>query len=153
MKREPGRLRPGSPACLSPRQAYLQRTSPSCEPPNSLQFRSVFSVPLASRLPLWVSVNLGLFLSGSSPVLQAGAPGSHGGGTASAPLATGPATIVSANISAVSSNAMRLRIGIPLFHPPCLQIHPSLVSIRVVRCSSPPFPLTPAANENRLPPP
>src|SRR5215217_4160558 len=115
MKREPGRLRPGSPTCLSPRQAYLQRTSPSCEPPNSLQFRSVFSVPLASRLPLWVSVNLGLFLSGSSPVLQPGAPGWHGGGAASAPLATGPATIVSANISAVINYAMRFLIFSPPF--------------------------------------
>src|SRR5919112_2213749 len=34
-----------------------------------------------------------------------------------------------------------------------LQLYPSLVSIRVlVLCGSPPFPLTPTANENRLTP-
>src|ERR687890_291697 len=85
---------------LSLRKAYLQRTSPSCDPPNDLQFCSVFSVPGALRLPLWTSVNLGLFLSGSSPDLQPGASGdSQGGGAANAAPAP-PNDIVSAIISA-----------------------------------------------------
>src|ERR687894_1371503 len=131
MKREPGRLRPGSPTCLSSRQAYLQRTSPPCDPPNTLQSRSVSSVPLALVLPLWVSRNLGLFLSGSSPVLQPGAPGSHGGGAASAPLATGPATIVSAIMSATINNVMRLRIR---FLAPILPAYYLLPFGRSVHC-------------------
>src|ERR687890_1281039 len=102
MQRGPGHTRPGPPTCLSPREAYLQRTSPPCDPPNTLQSRSVSSVPLALVLPLWVSRNFGLFLSGSSPVLQPGAPGSHGGGAANA--ATPPNDIVSANISAATNN-------------------------------------------------
>jgi hypothetical protein len=67
----------------------------------------VFSVPGASRLPRWDSVNLGLLLVGSSTVLHPGSPASQGGASANA-VPVGTATPVAARAVDATNSAMRL---------------------------------------------
>ncbi len=68
------------------------------------------SVPGASTLPRCVSVNLGLFLVGSSTVLQPGSPASHGGGAAVAPEGM---PINAATASVASENRLTLLLTTP----------------------------------------